>query len=434
MSGKKLKILYDSTVLSYFSEKNGRRSGIYFVTYNFLKEFLNHPEVEVTLYCDYKRIWYMDNLMASDDMLQKFKLMDCKDISNPLISVLAHLNFKCRKNNGGDNIIKKAVRFISYRSFHIYDRIRRESPAFKKRIRDFDVYFSPYEVIPKEILNDKKIKRFLFLHDVIPLILDDFYGSMNSSRIWFRDLLNSINKNDYYFANSLSTKNDFVKYAPEIDPQKVNVTYLGANENFYQIKDADKINAVLEKYNIPAGKKYLFSLCTLEPRKNLVFAIKNFIEFIKKNNIDDFVFVLGGGHWKQFLPQLEKEITDLNDFQEKIIKIGYVDDEDLSALYSGAEMFVYPSLYEGFGMPVLEAMQCGCPVITSNNSSLPEVIADSGIQIDAKNGDELVSAFKKMYYNETFRNECSKKGLNRARIFSWKNCVDEILKVIESIN
>lgn len=434
MSREKPKFLYDTTVLSYFSEKNGRRSGIYFVTYNFLKELLNHPEIDVTLYCDYKRLWYMDNLMASDDMLKQFKLMDGKDITNPLISFLAYLNFKCRKNNGKDNVLKKAVRFIAYRSFHFYDRIRSDSPAFVKRIQDFDVYFSPYEIVPKEILKDKKIKRFLFLHDVIPLILDDFYGSMNSSRIWFKILLNSINKNDYYFANSQSTKNDFVKYAPEIDADKVFVTYLGANENFYQVTDAEKIKSVKEKYKIPEDKKYLFSLCTLEPRKNLVFAIKNFIEFIKKNNIEDFVFVLGGGHWKQFLPQLEKEIADLNEYQDKILKIGYVDDEDLAALYSGAEMFVYPSIYEGFGMPVLEAMQCGCPVITSNVSSLPEVIGDCGIQINPKNNEELVAAFEKMYYNSSLRKEFSEKGLNRAQLFSWKNCVDKMLNVIESIN
>lgn len=432
MSGKKLKILYDTTVLSYFFEKNGRRSGIYFVTYNILKELLNYPDIEVTLYCDYKRIWFMDKLMEEDEFLKQFKLMEGKDITNPLIAKFTYWSHKYRKDPAiKDNLFKKIIRFITYRSFYFYDRQKKYGSVFLKRIKDYDVYFSPYEVIPQDILNEKKLKRFLFLHDAIPLLLDDFYGSMNSSRQWFKDLLASINKNDYYFANSECTKNDFVKYAPEIDPDKIAVTYLGASENFYQENNSEKIAAIRKKYNIPEGKKYLFSLCTLEPRKNLVFAIKNFIEFIKKNNIEDFVFVLGGGHWEKFLPQLEKEISDLNDYKDKILKIGYVDDEDLAPLFSGAEMFVYPSIYEGFGMPVLEAMQCGCPVITSNVSSMPEVIGDAGITINPKDNGELISAYEKMYFDKEFRMQCSTKGLERAKLFSWKSCVDKIVDIIK---
>ena len=136
------------------------------------------------------------------------------------------------------------------------------------------------------------------------------------------------------------------------------------------------------------------------------------------------MFVLGGGHWHKFLPMLEKEIADLGDLKEKILKIGYVDDVDLAPLYSGAKMFVYPSLYEGFGLPVLEAMQCGCPVITSNVSSIPEVIGDAGIQIDPKNDDELIQAYEKMYFDEEFAKECTRRGLERAKLFSWEKCAN----------
>ena len=143
--------------------------------------------------------------------------------------------------------------------------------------------------------------------------------------------------------------------------------------------------------------------------------------------------MLGGGHWDKFLPQLEKEISDLSEYKDRILKIGYVDDEDLSPLFSGAEMFVYPSIYEGFGMPVLEAMQCGCPVITSNVSSLPEVIGEAGIQINPHSDSEMLAAYEKMYFDKNFREECSRKGIERAKQFSWKACVDKMLDVIKNV-
>lgn len=432
MADKTIKVLYDATLLSYFSEKNEKRSGVYFVTYNILKEILNHPEFEVTLYCDYKRTLYMQQLMKQDEMLGQFKLMEVKDITNPLIGLLASMNFKYRKAPEiKDNILKKAVRFIAFRSFHLYDRIRSDSPAFKKKLQEYDAYFSPYEIIPQEVEKDKNIKKFLFLHDTIPVILEDLYNEINLSSEWFRRLLKSLNKEDYYFANSLSTKNDFIKYAPSITPENITVAYLGADEKFCRAADEEKISQVKRKYNIPEDKKYIFSLCSVEPRKNLIFAVKNFIKFIKKNNIDDFVFVLGGGQVKQFQPKLEKELSDLKEFQDKILKIGYVADEDLAALYSGAEMFVYPSIYEGFGMPVLEAMQCGAPVITSNVSSLPEVIGDAGIQIDPYKNEELIAAYEKMYFDRSFREQCIQKSLERAKEFSWEKCVSIITEEIK---
>ena len=93
-------------------------------------------------------------------------------------------------------------------------------------------------------------------------------------------------------------------------------------------------------------------------------------------------------------------------------------------------MFIYPSLYEGFGLPVLEAMKCGCPVITSNVSSLPEVIGQAGIQIDPKNDEELIKAYEKMYYDSFFRELCIERGLIRAKNFSWEKCASELLSYI----
>ena len=139
---------------------------------------------------------------------------------------------------------------------------------------------------------------------------------------------------------------------------------------------------------------------------------------------------MAGGIWEKF----KKEFNEtLNKYDKSKIKVlGYVEDKDLPALYSNALLFVYPSLYEGFGLPVLEAMACGCPVITSNISSLPEVIGECGIKINPKSDSEMVSAYEKMYFDINFRNECIQSGIERAKQFAWEKCTKEIIDFIKS--
>ena len=182
--------------------------------------------------------------------------------------------------------------------------------------------------------------------------------------------------------------------------------------------------------NIPENASYIFSLCTLEPRKNLIFAVKAFAEFTALRQTENLYFVLGGASWKTFVPFLQREIGNLKDCKRFIILAGYVDDDDLAALYSDAFCFVYPSLYEGFGLPPLEAMQCGCPVIASDTSSLPEVIGDAGIMIDPRNEKSLVKAFTDLFDNPRLRRRLVQQSLRRARQFSWKTSADIIVRKI----
>ncbi|MBP3925511.1 glycosyltransferase family 4 protein [bacterium] len=431
MTDKKIKMIFDATHLSYMAEKNGMRSAIFFVTKNLLLEFCRNPELDIYLFCDYKRLEYLKKLVKDGNFPENCKILDTEKAVNPFMIFMAKIACVCRKENGKDNFIKKILRFFAFRCFHFFDEHKGISRRLISLFDKYDVYFSPYEPILPEV-DRAKIKSYLFLHDAIPLVLDGFYKENNFSRDWFKTLMKSLRAENTYFANSEHTKNDFIKYSPDITSKNIVVAPLGANENFYQEKNIEKIEKIKRKYKIPPDKKYLFSLCNLEPRKNLVFAVKNFIEFIKKNNVEDFIFVIGGGSWVKLVYHLEKYVENFDDFKDKILKIGYVDDEDLPILYSGAEMFVYPSFYEGFGMPILEAMQCGCPVICSNTSSMPEVIGDCGIMIDPKSDEDLISAFEKMYFDETFRNSCHEKGLERAKIFSWKKCADIIIEKIKS--
>ena len=297
---------------------------------------------------------------------------------------------------------------------------------FKNNIySNYEVFLSPIYKIPVKFRKYNKIKKIVLLDDTVPIKYPDL-NPASQKNSWYYQLLKTLNKDDYYCAISKSTRLDFLKHYPQIDPAKIKTTLLACDDNF-RACNIEQISKVKSKYNIPLDKKYVFSLCTLEPRKNLVRTVKTFIEFIKKNYIDDMVFVLGGGHWEMFINELNKAITDLGDYQDKILKIGYVDDEDLAPLYSGAEWFTYTSQYEGFGLPPLEAMSCGCPVITSNNSSLPEVVGDAGIMIDWDSDEQHIEAYEKYYFNEDLRKEYAQKGLERAKQFSWEKCVDAIV-------
>ena len=152
---------------------------------------------------------------------------------------------------------------------------------------------------------------------------------------------------------------------------------------------------------------------------------------IKKNNIQDMIFVIGGAGWNELIEKLQKGIPNFDNYKHLLLKAGYVNDEDLAPLYSGAEWFVYTSQYEGFGLPPLEAMSCGCPVITSNNSSLPEVVGDAGIMIDWDSDEQHIQAYEKYYYDENYRKEMAQKGLERSKQFSWEKCANQMIEVME---
>ena len=287
------------------------------------------------------------------------------------------------------------------------------------------IFFASFAPPPLSIAENTNIAKYMILYDVTPLALPDIEAP---NTFWFNLLEKSLNSYDHYFCISEYTKKDFLRFYPALSENKMPITYLAASSNFYHCTDDNLIKNIKQKYNIPQNKKYI---CTLQPRKNLIHAVKVFAEFIRQNKADDLIFVLGGGHWNAFIDQLKKEISDLGELQDRIVRTGYIADEDLAPLYSGALCTVYVSLYEGFGLPVLEAMQCGCPVITSSTTSIPEVIGNAGIQVNPYDKVALFNAYKNMYTNEKFRNECSQKGLERAKNFSWDICTNQMLNYIE---
>ena len=396
-----MKLLFDATELSYFYENSGHKAGVYYVALNLLKEF-QKLDIDITLCCDYKRYYFLKEIKV----FQKYKVLEEHSLFNKLIGKFLYItrNFPIR--------LKYALLIIArFYDAYFYKTNKKNS----EQLKVFDAYFSPFTPPSKEIQNSN-LKKFRMIHDVIPIIEN---GYPKSPKDWHYKIYTTINNNDFYLTNSEYTKQDVLKYFPFIEENHIKTTLLGANENFYPTNEKPKFN-----------EKYVFSLCTLGKRKNLIFAIDNFFKFIEKHKIEDLKLVLGGGIWKKFEKELENTLKKHD--RSKIVITGYLEENKLNIYYSNALCFIYPSLYEGFGLPVLEAMQCGCPVITSNVSSLPEVIGDCGIQINPKSSEDLISAYEKMYFDESFRKECSTKGLEKAKQFSWEKCTLELLKFIKT--
>ncbi len=416
---KKINVLYDATVVCNILKNNSARSGIFFVAYNVLLEFLKREEFNIYLYAD-------------DGGKLEYLIKNYQEFSNCKIYKYSNIQYFYNyvsykkidsKLNSRNFLVKNFWNILAF-FLRCFDKIQKR---YFVKIKDIDVYFSPMKAVPKFLERNKLIKKYVILHDAIPLIND--YRN-NVFHKWYYNLINSINSCDKYFANSISTKQDFIEYVPKINSENIIVIPLSTGKEYVKIGDIDYINQVKSKYGIPLDKKYIFSLCNLDPRKNLIFSIKNFLRFVEKNNLDNFIFVLGGSYFKDFENILNENIENLGEKKDKILKIGYVDDEDMSALYSGAEMFLFPSLYEGFGIPVLEAMKCGLPVICSNTTSLPEVIGDCGIKINPYSDSEMLSAMEKMYFDRDFREKCIIKGIERSKLFTWEKCVDVISETI----
>lgn len=396
-----MKLIFDATELSYYNENSGHRAGVFYVALNLFKEF-KKAGVDITFHCDFRRHYFLKNISEFKEipLLEEYSLLN---------NIIGWILYKTDK-------LPLKIKYLLIILARIYDKY-----AYKinkknlEQLDKYEIYFSPFTPPSKEI-QKSNLKKFRMIHDIIPILER---GLSKNARDWYNKIYNTINEQDYYFTNSEYTKNDVLKYFPYIQSNHIKATLLGANEKFYQTSEKLEIK-----------DKFIFSLCTLGKRKNLTFAIKNFFYFIEKNNITDLKLVLGGGIWKNYEGELENIIKHYD--RSKIILTGYIQENELRKYYSNALCFIYPSLYEGFGLPVLEAMQCGCPVITSDRSSLPEVIGDCGIMIDPECNEDMIQAYEKMYFNNEFRESCAKKGLARTKAFSWEKCASEILQYISN--
>lgn len=287
-----------------------------------------------------------------------------------------------------------------------------------------DIIFSPTHYIPRFT----KVKRIPIIFDLSFLHFPEMFEKKDLYQLsnWTKY---SVNNAKHLITISKFSKQDIVsRYG--IGRDKITVAYPGFNsEIFYPIKDQVKIDQVLIKYGI--DMPYILYTGTIQPRKNLVRLIQAFIK------IKGIKLVLAGkysGEGRQ--AWMTEEILDAPrkfGIEDKVIFTNFVPEDELPLLMNGAVGLILPSLWEGFGIPPLEAMACGTPVIVSNVSSLPEVVGNVGLLIDPYSVDQIEQAVRTISSDSKLRVKLSKLSLEQSKKFSWKNMAREVIKVFENV-
>jgi len=294
-----------------------------------------------------------------------------------------------------------------------------------KVIQKANIYHSPVDSIPYSIRRNKKTIKFFTALDLLPLIRPDLSILYHSH---IKNLYDKLTTDTNIIAISQSTKRDILSYRPDINENKIRVIYLAADKNiFYPVDNLLEIDEIRRKYNI-LTKKYFLTINNIAPYKNSKFVLSHFYGWSKKNSIEDVSFVVIGRKMDKIY---SNELMDEIKHSDRIIFLENIPDYELAALYSGAMCFIYMSKYEGFGLPVLESLQCGTPVICSNTSSIPEIAGDSALLSHPEDKDAFIQSLDCIYRNEYTRNKLKDLGLKRAGLFSWEKHADQILQFYE---
>lgn len=231
----------------------------------------------------------------------------------------------------------------------------------------------------------------------------------------------------HILTDSKATKQDLVAHY-SVEADKITVAYPGRDESLEPVHDRAAIEAAKRRYGIVGD--YLLYLGTIQPRKNLHRLVEAFAQVISRDSGSPVQLVLAGKRgWlcSELFEQIEEQGLD-----DRVHFTGYVASQDKAALLSGAIGFVFPSLHEGFGMPVLEAQACGCPVITSTTSSLPEVAGQGAILVDPRDISAIADAIERIVQDPELRTELVERGFENVSRFSWQACAEEVLRVMDT--
>ncbi len=275
----------------------------------------------------------------------------------------------------------------------------------------------------------KSAKLIITLFDITPIKFKEYHRG-KIIRHYINDLPQALQQANIVITASQCSKEDILEYfGAVITEDRIRVIPLAANERYRQIDNQDLINNVKNSYGI--DRHYILFVGTLEPRKNIVSLIRAYSILPDYLKHDHLLVICGKKGW--YFGEIFMMVEELG-LEDKIVFTDYVPDEDVPLLMNGAKIFVYPSFYEGFGLPPLEAMACGTPVISSNVSSLPEVVWDAGILVNPKDVEELSDAIQEVLVNDQLRTQLSEKGLMQASKFSWQKTTEKTVGIYNEIS
>ncbi len=299
-----------------------------------------------------------------------------------------------------------------------------EQVSFPRACRHLDLAHVPYFASPLF----SAVPTVVTVHDLIPLILPAYRGSL-LVQLYTRLVAAAARRAEAIITVSQASKRDIVRYL-HIPPERIHVTYEAAGAAFQPVEEA-QLAAIRQKYTLP--ERYLLYLGGFDQRKNLSTLLRAFALLVNKQQ--QARLVIAGqlpGRESPLFPDPRHLVREVG-IEERVIFTGWVPEEDKPALLSGATAFVFPSLYEGFGLPAVEALACGTPVIASNCSSLPEVVGDGGIFVEPTDVEALAEAMEVLLVDDALRAELRQRALAQAARFSWKQTALETLAVYRKV-
>jgi glycosyltransferase involved in cell wall biosynthesis len=293
-----------------------------------------------------------------------------------------------------------------------------------------DIFHSPDFVLPPvrraRPEHGRRTKTLVTVHD-LSFIRYPQCADANLRAYLNKVVPRSVHRADLVLADSQNTKDDLVELM-DLEHNRIEVIYPGIEERFRSIEDQALLEEVRKRYNLPP--RFILGLGTLQPRKNFTHLIQAYSLLVTRYPLLHLV-IAGGKGW--LYEEIFATVEQL-DLAEKVVFPGFVADQDLPALYNLADLFVFPSLYEGFGLPPLEALACGTPVVTSNASSLPEVVGEAGLMVGATDVEALAETMKRVLEDNALREGMIAKGVEQARKFTWQKAAAKLLNLYETLN
>ncbi len=296
-------------------------------------------------------------------------------------------------------------------------------PALARRLR-LDVWHAPYYIMPYRRLPCPTVVTF---YDTIPLALPQFWSIRHRLIFWLTHRL-ALRAASAAIAISESTRRDLIRYL-RADPRRITVTPLAADERFQPQPDAE-IRRVRRQYSLP--EHFVLYVGINKPPKNLGRLIDAYARLVAESPALYYDCVIAGA-WDDRYPEARQRAANLG-LDDRVRFLGPIPDADLPALYASADLFVTASLYEGFGLPALEAMACGTPVACSDTSSLPEVVGDAGMLFDPLDVEAIAAAIQRVMADPGLRAELRQRGLKYSAQFTWDRVARQTIEVYRSVD
>jgi len=438
---RKINVLFDVTWLAEEDLKNGNPStGVGVVVFNILAELLKRDELSISLYCSRQVAGKINGIKAAFNQPEIEVITLCDRHRLDALYKRLTLLFCGFYQWNWPGWIKKILTVAFCPILECLFRMHISLKDYSQRCQlddsgqdldKYDIFLSSIYVAPGKILNNKRIIKMGIIYDIIPLLSDHnkflYHG-------WLRELIEAIRPDHFYFCISKKTADDLRYWLKEEKALSANciVIPLATAANYQANYSKEQIDEVLGKYKIPLGQKIFFHVSSYVKRKNVLVMLKAFSLFCKSNKIDDCIFVLGGGGAEFFIKQNVKAFRLSGINVDNVITTGFIDLQDLPVLYNAAFLFSFVSTYEGFGLPVLEAMKCGCPVVTSSIDPFLEITDGTALTVLPSSEQQIADAYKAYYFDAQLRETNSKNGLLRSREYSWGKAADIIVNTMVS--